>query len=80
MTVVPDFVANAGTNVWYWWIVLRQVEPTTRAAFDKMAEAMRQTVLATLSAAAAGGVPPRQAAELAAQQRLDQYAARPDLT
>jgi glutamate dehydrogenase (NAD(P)+) len=74
VTVVPDFVANAGTNVWYWWVVLKQVEPTAEAAFDRIAKAMRQTVSSVLSTAAEQGVSPREAAEAAAYERLDRMA------
>jgi glutamate dehydrogenase (NAD(P)+) len=74
VTVVPDFIANASTNVWYWWVVLREVEPTSGAAFEKVATTMRQTVSSTLSAAAARAISPREAAESAAFERLDRMA------
>jgi glutamate dehydrogenase (NAD(P)+) len=27
VTVIPDFVANSGTNGWIWWLVLGEVDP-----------------------------------------------------
>ena len=30
VTVVPDFVANVGTNAWWWWVAFCDIEPTAR--------------------------------------------------
>ena len=60
--VIPDFIANAGTNGWAVWVLLGQVGPGAEAAFAKISETMRTTVGAMLKLADATGVTPREAA------------------
>jgi glutamate dehydrogenase (NAD(P)+) len=62
VTVVPDFVANCGTNQWWWWICYGDVEPTAGSAFAMLRRRMRPVVHAILERAEAEGVSPRTAA------------------
>ena len=75
VTVVPDFVANAATNGWAWWVALGQVGPAPADAFARIESAIGGTTLEMLDRAAAGGLPPREAARRIARDRLDRLAA-----
>jgi glutamate dehydrogenase (NAD(P)+) len=72
VAVIPDFVANGGTNAWFWWVLLGIVEPDPESSFGKIRETMRLSVRDLLSAAERDGVPPRQAAEAVAERNLDE--------
>ena len=74
VTIVPDFIANAGTNAWHWWVVLNEIKPTVEAAFEKIKSAMLETVPGVLTTAASQGVSPREVAERTALARLDRMA------
>jgi glutamate dehydrogenase (NAD(P)+) len=69
--VIPDFVANGGTNAWFWWALLGQIDSTAESAFTAISENMRRTVKAVLEAADRDGVSTREAAEQIAQRNLD---------
>ncbi|HEY8759668.1 MAG TPA: Glu/Leu/Phe/Val dehydrogenase dimerization domain-containing protein [Candidatus Dormibacteraeota bacterium] len=71
--VIPDFIANAGTNGWAWWVLLEMVEPGADAAFAKIAETMRRTVGETLRLAGEEGITPRAAAARVALANSDRY-------
>ena len=75
VTIVPDFVANAATNGWAWWVALGQVGPTPEDAFAKIREVISGMTLEMLDRAATEGVPPRDAARRIARDRLDRLAA-----
>jgi glutamate dehydrogenase (NAD(P)+) len=60
--VVPDFVANCGTNQWWWWVCYGDVEPTAESAFAMLSGRMRPVVHRVLERAEAEGVSPRTAA------------------
>ncbi len=75
--VVPDFVANGGTNAWFWWQLLGRVEPGPEASFQMIRESMRRTVKALLAAADRGGVTPREAATAVAERNRDELTAGP---
>lgn len=75
VTVVPDFVANAATNGWAWWLALGQVGPGAAAAFARIEESIGGAVREVLDRAAAGRVGPREAARHIARDRLDRLAA-----
>ena len=79
VTVVPDFIANAGTNAWLWWLVLGQVEPTVESAFTAIGRSMREAVPAALRAARSSARTPRAAAAEQALARLAEMAAEPAL-
>jgi glutamate dehydrogenase (NAD(P)+) len=69
--VVPDYVANGGTNAWFWWLLLGMIEPTTEAAFQAIRKNMRGTVADMLGLADREGLLPRQAADVIAMRNLD---------
>ena len=71
--VIPDFIANAGTNGWAWWVLLGMVEPGADAAFAKISETMRRTVGAMLELSAQEGISPRAAAERVALANSDRH-------
>jgi glutamate dehydrogenase (NAD(P)+) len=73
--VIPDFIANAGTNGWAWWVLLGMVESGADAAFAKIAETMRRTVGAMLALAEKEGISPREAAVRVAMANSDRYVA-----
>jgi glutamate dehydrogenase (NAD(P)+) len=75
VTVVPDFVANAATNGWAWWLALGQIGPEPADAFARIDEVIGATVRAVLDRAAAAGTSARDAAREIARDRLDQLAA-----
>ena len=70
--VIPDFVANGGTNAWFWWVLLGHVEPTPEASFQKIRDTMRQSVRDLLAASERDKVTPREAAEAVAERNLDE--------
>jgi glutamate dehydrogenase (NAD(P)+) len=70
VTVVPDFIANSGTNAFLWWLVLGEIEATAESAFANIGRTMRSAVPAALRAAADRGLSPRQAAAELALARL----------
>ena len=71
--VIPDFIANSGTNAWAWWVLLGMVEPGADAAFAKISDTMRRTVGAMLELSAQEGISPRAAAERAALANSDRH-------
>jgi glutamate dehydrogenase (NAD(P)+) len=75
VTVVPDFVANAATNGWAWWLALGRVEPGPAAAFARIEEAIGGAVDEVLDRAAAARIGTREAARHIARDRLDRLAA-----
>ena len=62
VTVVPDFVANCGTNQWWWWVGYGDVDATAESAFAMLSGRMRPVVHRVLERADAEGVSPRTAA------------------
>jgi glutamate dehydrogenase (NAD(P)+) len=75
VTVVPDFVANAATNGWAWWLALGQVGPEPADAFARIEQAIGGMVGEVLEHADRSRVAPRDAARRIARDRLDQLAA-----
>jgi len=73
VTIVPDFVANAATNGWAWWVALGQVGPTAADAFAKIDEVIAGMTLEMLDRAAAERLPPRDAARRIARDRLEAF-------
>ncbi len=62
VTVVPDFVANVGTNAWWWWVVFGDIAPTADASFAKLRSVLRPLTHRVLERADAEGLSPREAA------------------
>ena len=70
VTVVPDFVANVGTNAWWWWVAFGDIEPSVEASLRKLSTTLRPLTRQDLRRAAATGVSPRQAAtEISGEKR-----------
>jgi glutamate dehydrogenase (NAD(P)+) len=69
--VVPDFVANGGTNGWFWWVLLGTIEPTAESTFTQVRTAMREAVGAVMERSRERHLPVREAAEQIALDRLD---------
>jgi glutamate dehydrogenase (NAD(P)+) len=72
VVVVPDFVANGGTNAWFWWLLLGMVEPEPEPCFRKIAETMRESVHGLLETSEREGITPREAALALAGRNLDE--------
>jgi glutamate dehydrogenase (NAD(P)+) len=72
--VIPDYVANGGTNAWFWWVLLGMIEPTAEAAFRVIGENMRRSVADMLELADRDGLLPREAADVIAMRNLDRLA------
>jgi glutamate dehydrogenase (NAD(P)+) len=72
VTVVPDFVANGGTNGWFWWVLLGRVEPDPEPSFRMIRDTIRTTVRDLLEISDREGITPRQAAERVAERNLDE--------
>ena len=74
VVVVPDFVANAATNAWFWWTILGEIEPTPESAFSHISLTMRGEVKRLLELSANDGVPVREAAERLALANIREMA------
>jgi glutamate dehydrogenase (NAD(P)+) len=72
--VIPDYVANGGTNAWFWWVLLGTIVPTAEAAFRVIGESMRRSVAEMLDLSARDGIRPREAADAVALRNLDRLA------
>jgi glutamate dehydrogenase (NAD(P)+) len=68
--VVPDFIANMGTNAWWWWVMCGEIESTCEAAFAKVDAIMDELVREAL-ARSAPGHPLREAAVRMALERAE---------
>jgi glutamate dehydrogenase (NAD(P)+) len=75
IAVVPDFVANAATNGWAWWVALGQVGTSPGEAFARIEEVIARVVGEVLDQAAYARVGVREAARQIARDRLDRMAA-----
>ncbi|MFC5908612.1 Glu/Leu/Phe/Val dehydrogenase dimerization domain-containing protein [Streptacidiphilus monticola] len=70
VTVLPDVVANSGTNAWWWWTLFGDVGPDAEQAFGYLRRSMRRLVGDVLDLAAAQGSTPRDAAHALAAGRM----------
>lgn len=77
VTVVPDFVANAGTTGWFWWTVLDGLEPTVDDALARVSGTIRSSVRAVLSGARELGSTPRAVARELSLVELDRLESTP---
>ncbi|MEU2620642.1 Glu/Leu/Phe/Val dehydrogenase dimerization domain-containing protein [Streptomyces sp. NPDC007157] len=69
--VLPDVVANSGTNAWWWWVLYGDVAPTADSSLSKVRGALRDLVTETLKLAEDAVCTPRQAARYLADARRD---------
>ena len=74
--VLPDVLANVGTNAWWWWIVFGDVAPTADAAFERIDATMRRLVAEVVDAADAGRTSLRVAAHELAERNAQAAASQ----
>ncbi|HEX2273690.1 MAG TPA: Glu/Leu/Phe/Val dehydrogenase dimerization domain-containing protein [Acidimicrobiales bacterium] len=70
VTIVPDVVANCGTNAWWWWTLFGDIDPTPEASFTRIATVIPELVEAVLGGADREGVTTRQAAVRLAEHNM----------
>ncbi len=73
--VIPDYVANAGANAWWWWTLLGTIGADADQAFSETSRVMRETVERLLTTAEREGISPVEAANRVAMENLDRLAA-----
>ncbi|WP_373466028.1 Glu/Leu/Phe/Val dehydrogenase dimerization domain-containing protein [Streptomyces sp. V3I8] len=76
ITVLPDVVANSGTNAWWWWTLFGDIGADADEAFAYTRRSMRALVDLTLARAQADGTTLRAAAHAVAAERLPVIAER----
>jgi len=76
VTVVPDFVANVGTNAWWWWTLFGDIEPAADQAFAKIADTLGRLVTEMLVGAGRDQVTPRRVARAMSADRAAELARR----
>lgn len=69
VTVVPDFVANVGTNAWWWWVAFGDIEPTVEGSLGKLSSTLRPLTRDVLRRADEEGVTPREAATRISEEK-----------
>lgn len=69
VTVVPDFVANVGTNAWWWWVAFADIEPTADASFAKISGVLRPLTTELLTRARQEHISPRSAATAISEEK-----------
>lgn len=69
VVIVPDVVANSGTNAWWWWTLFGDVGPDAESSFDKVRKSLGALVTEVLDLADASSISPRQAARRIAETR-----------
>jgi glutamate dehydrogenase (NAD(P)+) len=75
IVVVPDFVANLGTNAWWWWTLFGDLPPEREPALAKVSATMRRLVGELLERAERESILPRAAATAMAAENLERLAA-----
>jgi len=74
VTIVPDFVANVGTNAWWWWVAFADIAPTADASFDKISSVLRPLTRELLERARRDGVSSRDAARAISEEKRAEVA------
>jgi glutamate dehydrogenase (NAD(P)+) len=69
VTVVPDFVANVGTNAWWWWVAFADIAPTAEASFAKISGVLRPLTHELLGRARRERTSPREAATAISEEK-----------
>lgn len=80
IAVVPDFLANAMTNAWWWWIVFGDIAPTEESSFAKIDKVMHGLVARVADAAEASDLTLRECALQLAADNLCAVTARVGVT
>lgn len=68
--VIPDFVANSGTNAWWWWTLFGDVGADADEASAQVRTSMTRLVTAMSEQADAGHITPRAAAQRVVEANL----------
>jgi glutamate dehydrogenase (NAD(P)+) len=76
VTVVPDFVANVGTNAWWWWVAFGDIEPTVPDSLRKLRATLRPLTREVLLRADDEGLSPREAATRISNEKRASIATR----
>lgn len=69
-TIVPDFIANSGTNAWWWWVLFGDIDGSAEQSFAKLDARMRSLTTEMFDVAQRDGVSPRAAAFALATERM----------
>ena len=69
--VIPDFIANSGTNAWWWWVLFGDVDGSWEQSRRMLDERLDELTEEALIAADAAGITPREAALGLVGERLD---------
>ncbi|MCI0688439.1 MAG: hypothetical protein L0Y54_14565 [Sporichthyaceae bacterium] len=69
--VLPGFLANLGTNAWWYWVIFGDIEPTPASSFAKLSATMRRLVDTVKDAAERDRVTLRTAATVLAERNAD---------
>jgi glutamate dehydrogenase (NAD(P)+) len=70
VAVLPDFVANSSANVWWWWTLFGDIEPTPESAYGLITTHLRELTLRVLDRARDDAATPRAAATRIAGENL----------
>lgn len=70
VAVIPDFVANSGTNAWWWWVLFGDVDGSWAESAAMLDARLRVLTDAALTGSERDGVTPREAALALAAERL----------
>jgi glutamate dehydrogenase (NAD(P)+) len=76
VTIVPDFVANVGTNAWWWWIAFADIAPTADASLAKISGVLRPLTTELLKRARREGISTRAAATAISEEKRAAVATR----
>lgn len=68
--VIPDFVANSGTNAWWWWTLFGDIGADADQAEAKVRGSMNRVVRAMLEQADLQQITPREAAQTVVDRQL----------
>ena len=70
VAVIPDFIANSGTNAWWWWVLFGDVDGSWEASAAILGERIAALTEEALLGAQHAGVTPREAALALVADRL----------
>lgn len=70
IAVIPDFVANSGTNAWWWWVLFGDIDGSWQESAAMLDDRLGALTEAALLGAKRDGRTPREAALELAVERL----------
>ncbi len=74
--ISPDFLANSGTNAWWWWVLFGDIDGTADASFAKLAHRIGALSEEVFAHADLHRTSPRAAALTLASSRLEEVSHR----